>query len=879
MNKHQQHLYDLLKEIDAFCKKHDVTYYCAGGTVIGAARHGGFIPWDDDIDIYMKRDQFAKFVDAFNEDPIPYRCVEYYEREHQHHSVVNRYQETNSTMMCHYHITGYACAGTLIDVFVLDPIPDDPEERLDYLTKFWALSDLVSPALSYSHRLPADRLDFYGQYEKRIESEGIPALVGELSGEIYRYDAADCRDYCLRWGSIPLIYPVEAIGEPSYLPFEDMEVPVPHDWYRYLQVHYGCNWVQLPYVETRRLHINIVRDDVPYTYFYEKRDEMYSQEQLMKEHFDRKHAHIELSKAERPLEEWTLRLKSRLCLAAIEKNMEEAGLKVGEAGRSEITRRLFEEKRYKEITEIYRPYTAQQTQLSYMGERMHHGGQYRWFFPAFIELEESEIDALMQSLLRTGDVRLCEKLAGIYERGARKSDAVLRAQQVMDAMNLAAGHYYLGRYDECLEVIASYDGAEAYPWFMDHFWLASAAKGLDDKKAAELKALAEAAMRGDETFCSRDALLKSLGDHLRAVGRADEAAEVYRELMKSCRNGMFYNEISAAGVEIPAIPIEKKTEYTGNDITALMDEMIGEIADICSSNGIRYCLSPALAERLVAEGNPGFDYKNREIWMDAASASKFMEAAKTALPEGRKLLCWDNDPRINDFRMLYTDCGSVYCELTCPDRWKGIGTYISIRILRSDAASEKHKNAVKDTEFRIAMLQAEDAEMHRITGSGKKNALYKALRILHSGSRFDAYCRDFFRKSLNSESASGGPYYYYVNRPGLMPLRTDAGRGAEDTAVIEWNGRSVSIPASALGAVSREDDPGNIPPRESLYIYRDTKNSWDDILPLMDMDGFEKVDLKAYGRNRRDALRLDRLVDGRWFSILALDEEEQPETN
>ena len=67
MNVHQKHLLDLLKEVDAFCREHGITYYCAGGTVIGAARHRGFIPWDDDIDIYMTRENFFKFDKALKE--------------------------------------------------------------------------------------------------------------------------------------------------------------------------------------------------------------------------------------------------------------------------------------------------------------------------------------------------------------------------------------------------------------------------------------------------------------------------------------------------------------------------------------------------------------------------------------------------------------------------------------------------------------------------------------------------------------------------------------------------------------------------------------------------------------------------------------------
>ena len=61
MNELQERLLLLLKELDTICKKHNITYYIDGGSAIGAIRHNGFIPWDDDIDVVMYRDEYEKF--------------------------------------------------------------------------------------------------------------------------------------------------------------------------------------------------------------------------------------------------------------------------------------------------------------------------------------------------------------------------------------------------------------------------------------------------------------------------------------------------------------------------------------------------------------------------------------------------------------------------------------------------------------------------------------------------------------------------------------------------------------------------------------------------------------------------------------------------
>ena len=153
MTELQKNIYIYLKEIDEICRKHGIEYYLAGGTLIGAIRHEGFLPWDDDADILMTRNNWEKFIRVYQEGGFPEnRVLEGTEINTDYPNVFGRYVDTTKTAIHSNQLTDDEPAGMIVDVFAMDPVPSDPALQQRYLEDMALYSDLVNPNGQYSIR-------------------------------------------------------------------------------------------------------------------------------------------------------------------------------------------------------------------------------------------------------------------------------------------------------------------------------------------------------------------------------------------------------------------------------------------------------------------------------------------------------------------------------------------------------------------------------------------------------------------------------------------------------------------------------------------------------------------------------------------------------
>lgn len=128
LHDQQERLTEMLIQFDEFCREHNIEYFIAFGTLIGAVRHNAMIPWDDDIDILLKREEYERLLtfDSINEeiDIVSYKTnTDKYYHPYSHANLVDK-----TTRRISHYTKIETNQGLFIDLFPLDNIPDSERE-------------------------------------------------------------------------------------------------------------------------------------------------------------------------------------------------------------------------------------------------------------------------------------------------------------------------------------------------------------------------------------------------------------------------------------------------------------------------------------------------------------------------------------------------------------------------------------------------------------------------------------------------------------------------------------------------------------------------------------------------------------------------------
>lgn len=255
-------LVDVLSFFIDFCKQHQLTYYGAGGTAIGAVRHHGIIPWDDDIDVYMPRPDYDRFLQiAAQTDLGDYELVTPYNKKDY---------PLFFSKLCYRHTTLQEQAdcpcvyGLYIDIFPADAAYGSHEETVRKIHRFAKIKnklEAISTHVSFADYMklllqPSE----WGRFVRKTigffaRSWYRKVLIRQLDAIRTANDYEQSEFVAIYGGGYGTkeIFPRKWLQGTVAFPFEGITIDLPVGYDEYLRQYFG-DYMQLPPVEKRQSH-------------------------------------------------------------------------------------------------------------------------------------------------------------------------------------------------------------------------------------------------------------------------------------------------------------------------------------------------------------------------------------------------------------------------------------------------------------------------------------------------------------------------------------------------------------------------------------------------------------------------------------------------
>jgi lipopolysaccharide cholinephosphotransferase len=243
---------ELAEYFDIFCKENNIEYYLMGGTALGAMRHQGFIPWDDDFDVFMDYKNYNKFLNIVDEKL--YKDKFYFQKEDTKEwpMYFSKVRMNNTTFIEKDVKNRDMHHGIYIDIMCLNNTSSNKYVR--YLQYFGARV-LNTRALIEKGYITNSKIKKVALFlSKVLITKPIKKLLLYFIRSFNKKETNLVGHFFGRAPFLKTSFKKEYLGNKRYVKFEHLNLPVPSKVEEYLKVRYGDKYMELPSEETKMLY-------------------------------------------------------------------------------------------------------------------------------------------------------------------------------------------------------------------------------------------------------------------------------------------------------------------------------------------------------------------------------------------------------------------------------------------------------------------------------------------------------------------------------------------------------------------------------------------------------------------------------------------------
>lgn len=264
----QEKSLEILVYFKDFCQKHGLLFYFCGGCCIGAIRHKGFIPWDDDIDVFMPRKDYERLAQLWPKEADPQYAYCRSDKGHYLRSLLSAVSDENTTFIKERQQDLDISHGIRLEILPLDGCPESRFARKRQI--LWALIY----SMFNNNEAPTSKgkgAYLLGRFLLALApTQGMRYRVWRLAEKrMSRWpitpETKHITELCARYQYMVNDYPAEAFASAKWVEFEGLSMPVPIGYDTYLRMAFG-DYMQLPPEEERIPKHEAVLVDTEHSY-------------------------------------------------------------------------------------------------------------------------------------------------------------------------------------------------------------------------------------------------------------------------------------------------------------------------------------------------------------------------------------------------------------------------------------------------------------------------------------------------------------------------------------------------------------------------------------------------------------------------------------